>query len=435
MQPALRAFARYASLNVLGMIGLSCYILADTFFVARGLGADGLTALNLAVPVYSFVHGSGLMLGMGGATRYAIRRSQGDQPGADTALACAIWPAAVLAVCFVLAGLFLAGPIAALLGADAQVFDMTRTYLGVILLFSPAFLLNDITICFVRNDGSPRLAMLAMLGGSLSNVVLDYVFIFPCQMGIFGAVFATGLAPCISLAILSLHRRRAGFALRRRAFRLPVVGAVLSLGLPSLVTEFSSGIVMIVLNSIILGLCGNTGVAAYGVIANLSLVVIAIFTGVAQGTQPLLSRAYGTGAHAEAGRFLRYAVHTVLVLAAAIYGVLIFFCTPLVGAFNGAGDAALQAIAEGGLRLYFLGIPFAGCNIVLSFFFTSTDRALPAHCISLLRGLVLIVPAAFLLSALFGLTGVWLAFPAAEAAVTLCGVLLLRRARADGVQK
>lgn len=75
MQPALRAFARYASLNVLGMIGLSCYILADTFFVARGLGADGLTALNLAVPVYSFVHGSGLMLGMGGATRYAIRRS------------------------------------------------------------------------------------------------------------------------------------------------------------------------------------------------------------------------------------------------------------------------------------------------------------------------------------------------------------------------
>ena len=213
------------------------------------------------------------------------------------------------------------------------------------------------------------------------------------------------------------------------------MGAVLSLGLPSLVTEFSSGIVMIVLNSIILGLCGNTGVAAYGVIANLSLVVIAIFTGVAQGTQPLLSRAYGTGAHAEAGRFLRYAVRTVLVLAAAIYGVLIFFCTPLVGAFNGAGDAALQAIAEGGLRLYFLGIPFAGCNIVLSFFFTSTDRALPAHCISLLRGLVLIVPAAFLLSALFGLTGVWLAFPAAEAAVTLCGVLLLRRARADGVQK
>ena len=100
MQQALRAFARYASLNVLGMIGLSCYILADTFFVARGLGADGLTALNLAVPVYSFVHGSGLMLGMGGATRYAIRRSQGDQPGADTALACAIWPAAVLAVCF-----------------------------------------------------------------------------------------------------------------------------------------------------------------------------------------------------------------------------------------------------------------------------------------------------------------------------------------------
>ena len=281
----------------------------------------------------------------------------------------------------------------------------------------------------MRNDGSPRLAMLAMLGGSLSNVVLDYVFIFPCQMGIFGAVFATGLAPCISLAILSLHRRRAGFALRRRAFRLPVVGAVLSLGLPSLVTEFSSGLYVYLF---ILGLCGNTGVAAYGVIANLSLVVIAIFTGVAQGTQPLLSRAYGTGAHCR-GRPLPALRRAHGARAGRRHlCVLILFCTPLVGAFNGAGDAALQAIAEGGLRpLYFLGIPFAGCNIVLSFFFTSTDRALPAHCISLLRGLVLIVPAAFLLSALFGLTGVWLAFPAAEAAVTLCGVLLLRRARAD----
>ena len=74
-----KEFAKYTTLNVLGMLGLSCYILADTFFISNGLGADGLTALNLAIPVYSFVHGSGLMLGMGGATKYSIYKSQKKQ--------------------------------------------------------------------------------------------------------------------------------------------------------------------------------------------------------------------------------------------------------------------------------------------------------------------------------------------------------------------
>ena len=75
-QPScFREFARYASLNVLGMIGLSCYILADTYFISLGMGADGLAALNLAIPVYSFIHGSGLMVGMGGGTKYSIRQN------------------------------------------------------------------------------------------------------------------------------------------------------------------------------------------------------------------------------------------------------------------------------------------------------------------------------------------------------------------------
>ena len=77
-----RDFAKYASLNVMGMIALSCYILADTFFVSKGLGTNGLTALNLAIPLYSFIHGSGLMIGMGGGTRYSIQKSRGDHEAA-----------------------------------------------------------------------------------------------------------------------------------------------------------------------------------------------------------------------------------------------------------------------------------------------------------------------------------------------------------------
>ena len=194
-------FLRYVSLNVCGMIGLSGYILADTYFVAKGLGANGLASLNLAIPIYSFVHGSGLMLGMGGATKYTIMRGQGNEKQANRLFSQAVCLCMMLAAAFLLMGIFLSGRITALLGADSEIYDMTRTYIRVILLFSPAFMLNDIFNCFVRNDGNPGLSMGAMLAGSLANIALDYVFIFPLGMGILGAVLATGVAPLIGIAV------------------------------------------------------------------------------------------------------------------------------------------------------------------------------------------------------------------------------------------
>ena len=102
----LKEFLQYASLNVLGMIGLSCYILADTFFVSRGLGANGLTALNLAVPVYSFVHGCGLMFGMGGATKYSIYIGQKEYKNANKVFSNTVYSMAVLSIFFFAAGIF-----------------------------------------------------------------------------------------------------------------------------------------------------------------------------------------------------------------------------------------------------------------------------------------------------------------------------------------
>ena len=203
----LKEFFRYVSQNVLGMIGLSCYILADTFFIARGLGTKGLTALNLAIPVYSFVNGCGLMLGMGGATKYSIFRGKKEDKKGNQIFFHAVAFALVFAAVFMLTGIFLSDRLALVLGADREVFDMTRVYLRVILLFSPAFIFNDIFVCFVRNDGNPKLSMIAMLLGSFSNIILDYIFIFPLNLGILGAVLATGFAPVISMCILSKHLR------------------------------------------------------------------------------------------------------------------------------------------------------------------------------------------------------------------------------------
>ena len=150
-----REYARYTALSVVGMLALSCYILADTFFVSKSLGTEGLAALNIAIPVYNFIHGTGLMLGMGGATRFSICRSRGAHREADEMFTNTLYMAAGFSVLFAALGLFFSGELAALLGADEEIFAMSRTYMQVLLLFSPAFILNDIFVCYVRNDGNP----------------------------------------------------------------------------------------------------------------------------------------------------------------------------------------------------------------------------------------------------------------------------------------
>ncbi len=421
-----RDFMKYTSLNVMGMIGLSCYILADTFFVSQGLGTNGLTALNLAIPIYSFIHGSGLMIGMGGGTKYTIQKSQNEDAAANRIFTNAVYLAAGFALFFVLVGLFLSGAIISWFGADGAVFDMSKTYLQVILLFAPAFLMNNVLLCFVRNDGAPHLSMAAMIGGSLSNVVLDWVFIFPCQMGIFGAVFATGLAPIISMLILSPHfiKKKNQFHFVKCRPQKRLFAGILSSGVPSLVTEVSSGIVMIVFNAIILNLEGNVGVAAYGVIANLSLVILALYTGIAQGVQPLLSSNYGAQNHRNVQTVLRYAMVTMLLISAIVYAGVFFGASQITSIFNSENNATLQNIATDGLRFYFIACPFAGFNVILSIYFTSTEQPKPANTISLLRGFVVIIPMAFLLSWLGKIHGVWCAFPATELIVALLGLLL-----------
>ena len=424
-----REFLKYSSLNVLGMIALSCYILADTFFVSKALGADGLAALNLAIPVYSFINGSGLMIGMGGGIKYSIAKSQGAAQRADQTFTNSAVLTAVIATCFFLTGLLASGPLALLLGADGTVYEMTRTYLQVILLFAPMFMTNNLLLCFMRNDGAPQLSMAAMITGSLSNVVLDYVFMFPFGMGIFGAVLATGMAPVISILVLSpyLFRRKNQFHLRKCRISGKLALGIFSSGLPSLITEVSSGIVMIVFNTIILGIAGNIGVAAYGVIANLSLVVMSIYTGISQGIQPLLSSGYGTGNRKKTQSVLRYALVSAVLISVVVYVCVFFGADPIAAVFNSEQNATLQSIAVTGLKIYFTACVFAGFNIILSVYFTSTENALPAHIISILRGFVVIIPMAFLLSAAAELTGVWAAFPATELIVSLIGAGLFFR--------
>ncbi|MDL2296296.1 MATE family efflux transporter, partial [Lachnospiraceae bacterium OttesenSCG-928-E19] len=282
-------FGKYVSLNVIAMMGLSCYILADTFFVANGVGVQGLTALNLVIPIYSFINGVGLMLGIGGATKYAINRAQGNELGGNEVFSKAVRLGIAAGILFLVLGVFGAGKISTMLGADESIWELANVYVKTIMCFSPAFIMNNICVAFVRNDGEPNLAMQAMLSGSIANIILDYLFIYPLNLGMFGAAFATGFAPIISMIMVSKHLRNGHNNFHLVKSSKSYWKTIVSLGSASFITEASSGIVIIVFNIVILKLEGNLGVAAYGVVANLALVATALFTGIAQGVQPLVS--------------------------------------------------------------------------------------------------------------------------------------------------
>lgn len=423
-----REFAKYAALNILGQMAYACYTVADTFLVAARVGADGLAALNLAFPVFCFVSGTGLMIGVGGGTRYAIARGRGEEYAANRVFTNAIYLALGFSTLYVLAGLLFSVPLARLLGADDALLGLTNTYLRTLLLFAPAFIANHLLQSFFRNDAQPSLAMAALITASVCNIVMAYVFIFAFGWGIFGSILAAGLAPVIGILVMA-----PALILEKNRFRpvraLPDAASmrrILATGVSPFLTEATSGVVMFVFNFIILRLAGNVGVAAFSVVSVLSLAVTAIYTGLSQGEQPVLSRCFGAGERASVSAALRDATVTMLALSAVIYAALSLGAEPIVSAFNSTGDAALQAYAVSGVRRYFLACPFLGWNIVLATYFISTERTRAAQTISLLRGLIVLIPMAFALSAVFGMTGVWLAYPATEALVALTGIVLFR---------
>lgn len=413
-------FIQYVSLNILGMIGLSCYILGDTYFISKGLQTNGLAALNLAISIYSLIHGIGLLIGIGGGSTFAVYKVTHKKKDSYI-FSHAIYYACLCSIFFIMIGLFFSKPLSIVLGANKDILSYTNTYLKTILCFSPLFIINNISLAFVRNDGNPRLAMIAMLVGSFSNIILDYIFIFPLQMGMFGAAFATCLAPLISLLILSIHfiNKKATFHFTLCPLQIHIFKDISKYGLSSLINECSSCIVLLFFNLLLLRLGGTIAIAAYGIIANIALVVISIFTGIAQGIQPLISERIAMKKPKSLYLILRYAIITSSIITCFIYLGVYNQATFLVSIFNNEGNSLLSQLAIHGLQIYFIGFFFAGINISLITFFSTIKHTKVAFLVSLLRGGLLLIPLAFLLSTYFSITGVWLSFVCSEA-MTLC---------------
>ena len=423
-----KQYFKYVSQNIFGLLGTSCYILADTYFISQAAGTSGVALLNLCLPIYNFIFAIGSMLGLGAATRYAILRAQGDERAVRYFSNALLW-ALVFALPFMLAGVFCPEVLLRLMGGDCEIIALGVGYARIFLLFTPFFMCNYIVASFVRNDGDPSLAMVATLCGSLFNVVFDYIFMFPMGLGLPGAALATAVSPVLSILICSRHFLKKENTIRfvRQLPSPKLLAQSCQLGVSGFVGEMSSGVTTTVFNLLLLRLAGNVAVAAYGVVANYALVATAIFNGVAQGAQPLVSRCYGQNDHAGARKLLLLGSGTVLVLAAVLYAAVFGLTDTLVSWFNSENSVQMAQYAHTGMRMYFVGYFFAGFNIMAAGYLSAVNRPVEASVTSICRGMVAIVACSLLLSAVFGMPGVWAAFPASELLTVLLTLFLLRR--------
>lgn len=293
------------------------------------------------------------------------------------------------------------------------------------------FVLNAFFIIFLRNDHAPRLVMVAMLTSSISNVILDYVFIFIFKMGMFGAGLATAMSPVISLLIMSTHFLRKNNTIEFAHFKFSFVTLkrmVLN-GIPSFVIESMAGVVIFVFNLAILRIEGNIGVSAYSIVANLSLFSAAVFNGVGQAIQPIISVNYGAGLMERVKEVVRLALWVSLGVGLVFFMLGFFFPRHLTLIFINNPSLELMALSMRGIRLYFLAFLLMGLNTVVVSYLQSMEYAKKSIVLSVGRGLVFALSGIMILPFFFGMDGVWLTIPLAEVLTLGMAVLMFKPVR------
>lgn len=410
-----KQFAGFVSRNILGMMGMSCYYIVDTLFVARSQGADGVAALNLVSPPYYLIFAVAAMIANGSAIIYKIRSAQGIEESKGY-FTDAILFGLIGSIPFLIIGIFFPDTIIELMGGDERIVALGTNYMRIIMLFAPMLICNNIVAAYVRNDDQPELAMRATLISSIFNIIGDYVLMFPMDMGMTGAALASGFAPIVSIGICSTHIRskKSRIHLIKKLPNLKLLPQIVGIGASAFATKISTAIVILVYNFLIIELAGNVGLAAYGVVSNIAIFVKLIFEGIADGSQPLLSEYYGKEKKAELSYIFGLGVKSAVISSVIVYIVLVVLAGPIATAFNSENSQALQTLTIVGIRLYFLAYVFGSFNTVCVGYFSATAKAMWAGVISVIRSSVALVIFAVILAKIFGMNGVWLSYTATE---------------------
>lgn len=406
------------------MFGASVYV-ADGIFVGNGVGSLALAAVNIASPMFLIATGLAIMFGSGVSIVAAIHLSRGNHKAANINVTQAVIVS--IAIIIVLCSLVWAFPVktAELFGSEGSLTPIVTEYLKYVLPSFFGSMLLVVGMFVIRLDGAPKFSMWANVIASIANIVLDYLFVFPFEMGIKGAAIATSISQCGGAVLVmiymvwfpkTLHLYK--IKLSKTSLRLTTRNIIymIKLGIATFIGETAMACLMVVGNIEFMHYLHESGVAAFSVACYILPLVFMFGNAVAQSALPIISYNYGAGNEKRVSKTFRLSMRI-----AAAFGVLLSLlgmsATPTIASIFISSDDPAFAIATSGLPFYSVCFMFLVMNVVLIGYLQSLERYNPANIFMLLRGYILIIPAFIGLPAVIGTTGLWCA-PAVSEGLT-----------------
>lgn len=435
-EPIGQLFRQMLVPTLVGMLSIVILNLTDGAFIGHGAGADSLAAINIAAPIFNILSGIGIMFGIGGSIVASIHLSKGEKKAASINITQAMIGGVGLAVLSSVLMLSNLEGTCRLFGSSETLVPLASGYLKWISIGAPLMLLHMAGGFLIRLDGSPRFAMATSIVGTALNIFLDWLFIFPCRLGLEGAAMATCISFCIAGLMvlyyfifrpktLRLYRLRMTWKSMRLTLRN--LGYQVRMGFPAMLGEIAVSGAVIAGNYIFVKYLGEAGVAAYSVACYCFPVIFMMANAIVESAQPIVSFAHGAGNGQRLSEsrslMIRWALGT------GVSGsILMHFCAPLVTMlFMDKAEPAF-AISIDGLPYFSLGVLFITFNVVAIGYIQSIEQSARATVLTLLRGFVLVIPCFILLPKWMGIPGIWLAIPVAEMLTSVATVLSLCRA-------
>jgi putative MATE family efflux protein len=430
-------FYRQFAPAMISSVGLAIGDMADAVVVGRSMGVEGLAAISLALPVFMVINVLMHGFGIGGSIRFSTLLAQGRQREAVSGFQGLLTVAATTGLLLALFGNFLLTPLLAVLGttaADGALFEISRTYVRIILSGTPLIMTAYLLNYYLRNDNGEKLAGLGFTVGNLTDIALNIVLVLGLDMGAAGAAWATLAGQAVFISIYLTAFGKQTHTLCFSPFRPDFNGSFrcFQAGFSSSVQYLFSMLFILSANHILIHLSGSVGVAVFDMVQNASFLILYLYDGTAKAAQPLLSTYHGE--RNDAGR--KHALHLSLKTGTAVGAVAIL----VVALFPGAvchlfGLGGTQAMRLGGyaLRVFCTGATFAGAGILLENDYQSCGEEKAAFVMTTLRGAAVLLPLTLLFST-FGQWGFWWLYPATEV-VSLLAFALYRKAAKSGPPK
>lgn len=390
--PLWPVFFRYALPSVAGLLALTTTNIVDGLFIGNFVGAEALAALNLLIPYFTVLFGLALALAIGGTVRAGKYLGEGNAEAASAIFSKCLTATLVIALAAALLCSLFHESLYRLLGAPAELYPLMSEYFLVIVWVMVAQVAGMLLYYFVRVDGFPVLATVALITGAAANILMDALLVGYLDYGLRGAALATGVAQVMQLAVLSVYvgarRRRLRFRLRQRDW-----GEVFKAGVNGIsewINEASVGLVMLLINWLLMTSQGVTGVAAFTVINYLIFLSLMVFYGIADAMHVLLSHNLGVGNARRIRAFMGCGAGVILGLGATLALAVWLQGGWLVRLFLDAGtDVATIELADRFLTILWPLFLINGLNLLLSVYLTAMHQPLPSSIVALSRSLVL----------------------------------------------